>query len=115
MKKVSYYYLELIKIIFTAIILFAVFGLINDAIIKGITGSSFPNPDFLQYKGSQSLYILQHIACAFIVFVFYKNTIQFIGFNKKKEGKKLSSKWSKIIIYSSLFVIIIYYLFLLMQ
>lgn len=115
MKKVSYYYLELVKIIFTTVILFALFGMINDAIIKGITGASFPNPDFLQYKGSQVLYILQHIAYALIVFVFYKNTIQFIGFNKNKKGKKLSPKWSKIIIYSSFFVIIIYYLFLLLQ
>ncbi|GKU80758.1 hypothetical protein [Niallia sp. NCCP-28] len=115
MNKISYYYLELVKLIITAIILFALFGVINDAIIEGITGSSFPNPDFLQYKGSHALYILQHIACALLVFVLYKNTIQFIGFNKNKKGKKLSPKWSKTIIYSSFLIIIIYYLFLLLQ
>lgn len=113
MKRISYYYLDFVKILFSAVLLFAIFGTVNDTIIKLITGYSFPNVEFL--KGKQSLtglFILQYIGFALIYFVLYKNTLSFIGFTKNRERKKLSSMWTKYLILLGIGFILLFYIVL---
>ncbi|MGP7815588.1 hypothetical protein [Niallia sp. 01092] len=114
MKKISYYYLELIKMIVTSILFFAVFGFINDHLIQLITGYSFPDVSFFQGNSIlMILFIVQYIGVSLFVFVCYKNTIQFIGFQKQKQGKKLTPQWTKKISFFALFLIVIFYMILL--
>ncbi|MEZ2718910.1 hypothetical protein C2I17_23855 [Niallia circulans] len=113
MKRISYYYLDFVKILFSAVLLFAIFGTVNDTIIKLITGYSFPNVDFL--KGKQSLtglFILQYIGFALIYFVLYKNTLSFIGFTKNRERKMLSPMWTKYLILFGIGFILLFYIVL---
>lgn len=114
MKRISYYYLDFVKILFSAVLLFAIFGTVNDTIIKLITGYSFPNVDFL--KGTQALtglFILQYIGFALIYFVIYKNSLSFIGFTKDRERKKLSPMWTKYFILFGIGFILLFYIVLL--
>lgn len=114
MKRISYYYFDFVKILFSAVLLFAIFGTVNDTIIKLITGYSFPNVDFL--KGTQALtglFILQYIGFALIYFVIYKNSLSFIGFTKDRERKKLSPMWTKYFILFGIGFILLFYIVLL--
>ena len=114
MKKVSYFYLEFVKILFSAVLLFAIFGTINDSIIKMITGVSFPNAQFLDGKQALSgLFILQYIGFALIYFVIYKNYLSFIGFMKDKQRKKLPPIWSKYLVLFGIVFILVFYIVLL--
>jgi len=114
MKKVSYFYLEFVKILFSAVLLFAIFGTINDSIIKMITGVSFPNAQFLDGKQTLSgLFILQYIGFALIYFVIYKNYLSFIGFMKNKQRKKLPPIWSKYLVLFGIVFILVFYIVLL--
>ncbi|WP_445490997.1 hypothetical protein [Niallia sp. 03133] len=114
MNKISYYYLELIKIILTSIVLFALFGSINDIIIKLISGYTFPDMSFL--KGHSKLmlfFLLQYLGFGLIVLVLYKNIIQFIGFKKQKTGRKLTDSWTKKLSFFSIILIVLFYIVLL--
>ncbi|KAB7673144.1 hypothetical protein [Bacillus sp. B1-b2] len=114
MKNISSYYLTFIKILITVVVLFAIFGTLNDAIIQLITGSSFPDASFLNnQKYLTGLYILQHIGFAFIYFVLYKNHLQFLGFGKNKKAKKLSPLWSKYLSIFGIAFILLFYMALL--
>ena len=114
MKKVSYFYLEFVKILFSAVLLFAIFGTINDSIIKMITGVSFLNAQFLDGKQALSgLFILQYIGFALIYFVIYKNYLSFIGFMKNKQRKKLPPIWSKYLVLFGIVFILVFYIVLL--
>ncbi|WP_312094428.1 hypothetical protein [Niallia sp.] len=110
MKKIPYIYLEFIKILFSAVLLFAIFGTVNDIIIKLITGYSFPNVQFLEGKQSLTgLFILQYIGFALIYFVIYKNSLSFISFNKGKQRKKLPPIWSKyLVLFGTAFILLFY-------
>lgn len=115
MNKISYYYLEFVKILFSAVLLFAIFGTVNDIIIKLITGYSFPNVQFLEDKQSLTgLFILQYIGFALIYFVIYKNSLSFISFNKTKLRRKLSPLWSKyLVLFGTAFILLFYIVLLL--
>jgi hypothetical protein len=115
MKKIPYFYLEFVKILFSAVLLFAIFGTVNDIIIKLITGYSFPNVQFLENKQSLTgLFILQYIGFALIYFVIYKNYLSIISFNKEKQHKKLPSLWSKyFVLFGAAFILLFYIVLLL--
>lgn len=110
MKKIPYFYLEFVKILFSAVLLFAIFGTVNDLIIKLITGYSFPNVQFLENKQSLTgLFILQYIGFALIYFVIYKNYLSVISFNKQKQHKKLPPLWSKyLVLFGTAFILLFY-------
>lgn len=113
MKRISYYYLDFVKILFSAVLLFAIFGTVNDTIIKFITGYSFPNVEFL--KGKQALtglFILQYIGFTLIYFVIYKNILSFVGFTKNRERKKLPPIWTKYLILFGIGFIFLFYIVL---
>lgn len=113
MKKLSYYYLEFIKVLVVVVLLFAIFGTVNDTIINLISGYSFPDTTFIQ--GKQYLlgfFILQYIGFFLIVLVLYKNYIQYIGFNKNKNRKSFSALWTKTLTVIALVFIFIFYVLL---
>jgi hypothetical protein len=115
MKKIPYFYLELVKILFSAVLLFALFGTVNDMIIKLITGYSYPNVHFLENKQSLTgLFILQYIGFALIYFVIYKNGLSLISFNKQKQHKKLPPLWSKYLVLFGIAFILLFYIVLLL-
>lgn len=110
MKKIPYIYLAFIKILFSAVLLFAIFGTVNDFIINLITGYSFPNVQFLEGKQSLTgLFIIQYIGFGLIYFVIYKNILSFISFNKGIQRKKLPPIWSKyLVLFGTAFILLFY-------
>ena len=117
MKNISYYYLTFIKVLLSLVLLFAIFGTINDALIEAITGYSFPNTNFLEGKKSIiGFYVLQHIGFALIYLIIYKNYIQFIGFIKNKKRKSLSPFWTKyLLIFGGAFILLFYVVLLIVN
>ncbi|MFP7472405.1 hypothetical protein SFC55_15450 [Niallia taxi] len=114
MKKLSYYYLEFIKILATIVILFALFGTINDVIIQLISGTSFPDTSMFQGKSYLLLlFIAQFIGFAIITVVLYVNIISFVGFNQQKGRRKFPETWVQKLIIIALLLIFAFYIVLL--
>ncbi len=114
MKKLSYYYLEFIKILATVVILFALFGTVNDVIIQLISGTSFPDTSMFQGKSYLLLlFIAQFIGFAIITVVLYVNIISSVGFVQKKNQKKFPKKWVQKLIVIALVLILAFYIVLL--
>ncbi|MED4038408.1 hypothetical protein ABER75_24115 [Niallia taxi] len=114
MNKLSYYYLEFIKILATIVILFALFGTINDVIIQLISGTSFPDASMFQGKSYLLLlFIAQFIGFAIITLVLYVNIISTIGFGLKKERRKFPKSWVNKLLTIALILIFAFYIVLL--
>lgn len=114
MNKVSTFYKEFFTFLFVLILAFAVIGYVNDYIISLFTPLTINE----QIEGStlfKNLYMLQFIGFFLLVFVFYKNKVQFIGWFKNASAKKFSKRVTSTLLATSIVSVLLPYFFLILS
>lgn len=114
LNKVSTIYKEFFKILFVLILAFAVIGYVNDYIISLFTPLTINE----QMEGSilfKNLYMLQFIGFFGLVFVFYRNKVQFFGWFRNANAKKFSKKITSTLLTTSIVSVLLPYFFLILS